>query len=959
MALDKQMLTLSLGVGLDTKTDPKQVIASKLLSLQNAVFGRGGEFQKRYGYNSLNSISAGNAIASFQDQLIGLDGTNLKSYSAKQAQFNTMGTKISVDLDKKVIARRSGNYERPDGAYNAGVYGYIFNDFAGTKTYISVIDSVTGQDIIKEQLLGKIAYNGCVRAHALGTKIIFTYSTVGAELGYYYIDVSAPQTLVGPVVLKSDYAGVFDCTVVGTNLVYSYADNTGQTSSFTLSSALAIGASFKVAVTPISLGIFADTSNQIWVGNTTNTGGGANYQFNYFILNAAVTAVVLVNTTMQSIADTSQPLSITGIYTGGNGNFFWTILPPSGNTDQNYVRKSIYSVAGAAVSAASTMLRGASLESKPFVYNSVVYVVVYFQGTIQKTYFLVNSSGVVAAKFAPDVAYETFFYFLRSVITIDANTFQMAYTEIDAVASIGGILLNQRGVSRISFDFNDPTVTQKLGNNLEMSGGLLSMYDGANVVEHGFNYYPPPSTLTPSGGGGLSAGTYQYSVTYEWTDAQGQLHRSAPSVAQSVPVALNDKVTLNIPTYRMTQKSNVLIVVYRTVVNQNQFYQVTPPPQTGVALANDTSVDSVTYVDTAADAGIIGNNQLYTNGGELENIEIPSTDILWTYQNRLMGVYAENPLQIGYSKQVIPGVPVEFTDSFVINVPEFDAGVTAGIQMDDKCIIFKYNTIYYMAGQGPSANGQNNDFTTPQIISTDCGCIDKKSVVLMPRGVMFKSTKGIYLLDRSLQVSYVGDEVEAYNSAVITSVQMIESVNQIRYSLDTGILIVYDYFYDQWATFTNINAVDSVIFQNVYTYLKSDGSVLQESIGSYTDNGSFVAIAFTTAWFSFAKLQGFERVYKMMILGDWKSAHTLQVQFAVNFNPAIVQTVSVPALTSLVPYQQRVFMDSNTSKCESFQVTITEQQTAPFGEGLTISALSFEAGMKKGTYKVTAANSYG
>jgi len=52
--------------------------------------------------------------------------------------------------------------------------------------------------------------------------------------------------------------------------------------------------------------------------------------------------------------------------------------------------------------------------------------------------------------------------------------------------------------------------------------------------------------------------------------------------------------------------------------------------------------------------------------------------------------------------------------------------------------------------------------TEPSLIPTDTGTINPRSIVLTPMGIMYQSEKGIYLLDRSLQVSYIGADVEAY-----------------------------------------------------------------------------------------------------------------------------------------------------------------------------------------------------
>ena len=64
MALQPQTLPISLGQGVDTKTDPKQVVQGKLLSLENGRFGTTKEITKRIGSTALpQAIFGGSSIS--------------------------------------------------------------------------------------------------------------------------------------------------------------------------------------------------------------------------------------------------------------------------------------------------------------------------------------------------------------------------------------------------------------------------------------------------------------------------------------------------------------------------------------------------------------------------------------------------------------------------------------------------------------------------------------------------------------------------------------------------------------------------------------------------------------------------------------------------------------------------------------------------------------------------------
>ncbi len=340
---------------------------------------------------------------------------------------------------------------------------------------------------------------------------------------------------------------------------------------------------------------------------------------------------------------------------------------------------------------------------------------------------------------------------------------------------------------------------------------------------------------------------------------------------------------------------------------------------------------------------------------------------------------------------MIPGSPVEFSDVFTENIGTDGGNVTAVIQMDSSLIFFKANSIFYVVGDGPSPSGANNDFTQALSIASDVGCIDSQSMVLMPQGIVFKSNKGIYLLGRNLSVQYIGSDVEAFNSNTVTSAQLIIDTNQIRFSLNNGTFLMYDYFVNQWSVFTNLNAISSMISDNNLTYLQPNGRVLQETPGLFTDNGNFIRLRLTTSWLSLAGIQGFQRIYKAILLGEYFGPHKLLVQAAYDFNPINTQQTYFDATKDFnaniygqdpffgtnspyggqyPTYQYRLFTDKQV--CESIQFTIEDVPfagpyvnnqgnivQANYNQSLSLSSISLELGIKRGLNKLASNRSLG
>jgi hypothetical protein len=354
-----------------------------------------------------------------------------------------------------------------------------------------------------------------------------------------------------------------------------------------------------------------------------------------------------------------------------------------------------------------------------------------------------------------------------------------------------------------------------------------------------------------------------------------------------------------------------------------------------------------------------------------DNAQAEATSLMTSYKGRIVYVPSENPFSWNYSKQTVPGTPVEFYDQ---QADQFDARggkITAIEVMDSYLIFFKENAIFALNGDGPDSTGGQNDFSIPQLITTDGGCIDSSSVVAMPLGLMYKSAKGIYILDRGLSVKYIGKDVEAYNNDTILSATLVANKNQVRFALNTDKAIVYDYLVDQWYVFTNhFLMVDTISYDDVFTYLRSDGIVYQEN-DTFSDNGTYIKMRIKTGWFSMAGIQAFQRIYKAMILGNYISKHKLRVALSYDFNEIEVEDIIIdaydllnnPAYGDVSNYGDETFYGGSyplyqflyrvpRQKCESIQMTIEDIQTDEVGEGYQLSSLILELGIKQGLNKL-------
>lgn len=434
--------------------------------------------------------------------------------------------------------------------------------------------------------------------------------------------------------------------------------------------------------------------------------------------------------------------------------------------------------------------------------------------------------------------------------------------------------------------------------------------------------------------------------------------------------------SISVPTLRLTAKTSVVLELYRTE-NAGTIYHLATSAV--VPIFNDKTVDSIIINDGLSDALLIQKQVLYTTGGVLENDAAPAANIVavHTSSNRLFLAGLEDKHSVAYSKFRNPRQPVEFSSALQIAIDPVGGNVTALQSMDEKMIIFASDAVFYVAGQGPNNAGQQDTFVQPERISTEVGCIQPNSLVLLPEGIIFQSRKGIYMLSRNLQLSYIGAPVQGYNNLTITSGKLLGKLNQVRFTTSNGDCLVYNYYLNQWATFDNHQALGAEVLGDSYYYVRLDGVLFKENSTIFGDNGSPISMQLETGWMSFAGLQGFQRAYGMNLLGDFKSSHKLRIRVAYNFNEAFTQELLIDTADfitsttygSVSPYGAespyggdgtalQVRVDFATQKCQAIKLYIADEQSV-VGEGLSLSGMGLEVGGKQGLGKLNQGQSYG
>lgn len=977
MALESQVIPVSFVGGVDTKADSKQVLPGKLTTLENGVFTKGARISKRNGYDAQgNTIVGGGSISNPQalteftpspgiEEEILIADNKLYTYVDDLNQLVQKDDCYSVGLTYNGVYSTLYDSLNADSATNSGitVYAWATNVSGTVRAGCSVVDEATGAQIVLNENLSTIL--GRPRVCAIGDYIYVFYNNASNDIAWRRVDVTTPGTISSETVIATDATGTagvaaLDAVAADSFIWLAYYTTTPDVEILKISSAGAVVDNATLTTT-IDQNIFTlCVSTNLFIYWHHSVDG-----LKYAVYDANLNSVLAATVIDSDITDTFLPGTAVALSSTSQYIFYSrgpAIVSSLTASQQNTYRATVSTTA--VTVAAAIIVRSVRPATKAFTVGSNQFLWCCHISDLQSTLFLFRYDGLCIGKSYYGQTRGVGAFSLPSVTTVSSTEFfhaQSVITQyVGELAANSGI---KSGIFRIYYDFNsaDKFQCRMLGQNLLITGGYLSMYDGRTVVESGFHLFPEGATGTGQATGGtLSDGTYQYSFIYKWVDNMGQIHRSAPSIPLTIVLGgggSSQSVDLVIPTLRVTEKKgvsgNCSIEIYRTTNGGTIFYNIHDP--TDSIIFNDTTANSVAYTDTESDSSIEDNETLYTTGGVLENIPPESCTLLDVYQSRAVVSGLQDPLQYAYSKVQVKGEGTAFTDTFVGRLDNMGGAITAARIMDDKIVLFKSDFIFFVSGDGPNDTGAQNNYNLPQLVTSDSGCPYPKSIVLMPLGMMYKSKKGIYLLTRGLQTEYIGADVQDFNSQDIVAATLIQNKNQVRFLTSSGYTLSYDYYFRQWSTFTNHEGLDAVNWKNKYCYLRSNGQVYEEST-AFTDNGTEIRLKAATAWLKLAGIQGYQRVWQLGFLGEYKSSHSLQFRIGFDYNDTYSETHTFDAATVIagsIPYE--VNINPTRQKCAAMRIEIQDIPNAITpGESYNMTDLTLEVGVKGGINRLKA-----
>lgn len=340
-------------------------------------------------------------------------------------------------------------------------------------------------------------------------------------------------------------------------------------------------------------------------------------------------------------------------------------------------------------------------------------------------------------------------------------------------------------------------------------------------------------------------------------------------------------------------------------------------------------------------------------------------------QQRLWALSAESRFSVLVTKPITSTYAPEFSSALSVDVPAEGGECTALAALDDKVIVFKRNRIYVIVGDPGDANGDRATIQKPRLISSDIGCVCASSVVEGPFGVAFQSARGLELLTRGLELSFIGERVQdSLVPAQRTAGVLIPEDGEVRWLVAddqdgarwslSGDAIIWDYRDDQWAIDAVSGAAHYMVSTRGEVWRVAPFGATEVELSDWSAGAAF-NLSVTTPWIQTSGVQGFQRVWRLNLLGYYYTGN-LHVRIAYDYDEAVAETHTwtESVLTSLAAPNGRVLLSvrPNKQKCAAIKITIAEDAIAgqfpPYptaGRGIEIVTLDAEVGVKSGTVR--------
>ena len=1010
--LQWNVIPFPLAAGLNQRSDDRARQPPYLDICRDVQFDELGGLQTRYPYASIGDpfgVEARRLVANGPELLCFTKDT-LKSYDAESDAWVTKGTHLATKITETPKFVTTGDQINPDRAELENTILYAWEDTA--RVYVAAVDKTTGAVTMSATAIAGPASRP--RLVALDTRILLFFTDNLSALFVYAIDPANPAaSLAGAsttVLGGGAFNAYYDATrVIGADAAV-VACRRAVTTSYTVATVTAtptVTATTKARTCdgPIAISC-SPTGTQIQIAR----GNGSSVQGDLLTLSThadVFTAQAIgtaLGTPINQIAAAHR-----SVQDGGQYRCYVTWSAQEVTTSTAFQSKSNWVDTGGALGAQAVFVLRLGVASRSFEHDGRIYTWMVFaaesgasgmgeplgmRAQLQNTYFLYRDDAFLAAKAAFDVAggHAASTGRLPGVALVDSvfrlgdagwpeRTYAWCGTERRLIPLGGGGARKRSGYADrgprdilITFDSNEARRVARLGNTLYVAGGgEVLQYDGEGLTEVGFHIYPWVFGGVMVGGGSLPAGAYSYKSTQRWQNAAGESERSTTATGEQLTssgaqtAVFGTTANLHV-THKKAPRSNVAIEIWRTEVNpspEDPFYLITdvdPANTTGdnCYIANDPTTGFHGGLDdNLTDDDLKERQTNPENGNVLENLAPPAATIIVASAERLfLAGIPGDPNRIWYSKLRADGEVAAFHDVLTVQLPSDGGAITALAFMNETLVVFKERAIYELPGDGFTNGSEGQNYGPARVIATDVGAVGHEAVAMTPNGLVFKSAKGWFSLDRGRNAQYIGGPITDYDVEPVVAVHALEGKHEIRVLTNVRML-VFDLIAQQWGERTletnNETCVTATVWNGTHLYMDLETAFVEQTTLADLADGLY-GLDVETGWIKLADLLGGGRIRQLQVLGEYRSAHRLRIRIAYDYKVAYVDDRYWTPSPTVVGDELNVRVGPSRQQCRAIKIRLTAEHAVdddlpPTGEALKLTGLAFEVGLRTGLNK--------
>ena len=1004
-----QTIQIPLSQGVDNKSDRRASDPPQFDNLRDAEWERVQGIQTRKPYATIGTgIYGGGNLSSIRrivengDELLCFTDVGLYSWSPALSLWVLKSEYLAVKTAEATTFATNGDQLDADRAELNNTIVFCWT--SGGIVYVAAQDKTTGAATMPPTAVATGAGVGTrPRLVALATKILlFWHDGTDAAPSNLRVLAIDPASVLASVLTAAAIviaAGVFGsyydvCKVDGLDQAV-FAARRVVTTSYTvgtIDAGLTIASSVKArtCVMPIAV---ASTPGGL-TAQVIRSNAGALQGDQVTLIGLADTANI--NTAVGSYAAQLNQLTCAFRSVKTAGVFrcyaFWSYNEADNAT--NWQSSYNFVTDAGAVGAEGVFIRRLGVASRAFDYNGRVFVWMVFAGAssfaganlpgyraqLQNSYFLYRDT--VAAGLDPLLCAKAAFSraggFCPSIgrlpgvaLTSGTSGFSWCATErriVDLSTKQTGYDARAPRDVTFTFDSNEARRTARIGQTLYITGGEVLQYDGTGLYEVGFHVYPFHFGGFEAVGGTMVNGLYNYKMTHRWDNAKGERERSTtatvaqyaiaagPSsivIAGAAPLYVTHKLAPRPPAEEIwrTQANPAVGAPFSLATGLDPAVIANPNGYR----ANDNTISTLgSWSDYLTDASLSTHEANPENGAVLENLAPPAATIIIASADRLfLAGVAGDPNRIWYSKLRADGQVAAFHDTLTVSVPAIGGVITGLAFLNETLIVFKETAIYALAGDGLDNLGGGQNYGPARMLSSDAGATVHESIVLTPMGLVFKSSKGWYLLNRGWSTDYIGSPVCNFDNEPVLAVQIVESQHQVR-ALSASRMLVFDYNPNpavKWCEWTISNAVSSALYGGVHYYATLADVKAQRSDYVGIDYG----LAAELAWIKLNDLQGAGSIRWFSILGENRGVHSLRIRLARDYeqdgtnNWVYYQDETWTPEAAALGFPERVRVGPSIPKCMAIKIRITVvAKDGVWSEGTKLTGIALDVGIDKG-----------